>query len=580
MTERLSINLRSGLRLGLAAAAGLALAAAALPAAALTAGATYTVVLSKVNGDGTVTDVSSTSATADANGRITFALSNVPTTAQANFVVLTVKDASGNVVRKGISPAPPSGSSSLVGVNSLATAQAKAVLKALALAGSDDPVLAAFAMVLVRAPGLASQNVDDTSTDLYKLASGLKDAITGTGGFVSYMQANGATASQLATFRSRIVHNAASGTRDLGDYVAKFKDAVDTQATQGSAAADDLMSEAGAFLADILIDAADAAGIDLALVQGAFNAAGDVVDTTSIVNISQGVMKGMEAAIMGFFQRLAAMRLSREYTDAITLLGGSSQHAATYANAVASMAAAFTNVDKTYGDYWMDPDTYAATYLANNGGSLTDLDGDGDVDVDDAHMAIQQAIGQAFDNAWQAFQQAIRATNADVTAMRQDIAAALGVPESSLPPEVGRDEDWSNPGTQVNWAIPKVVAFSFAASHLAAGGTLTYTRGTEPIPSSMTWLDPDGDGNAGPRSDFVAQGIPPAFAALLGIEEDMAILTYRRWDQCRSAADPYQCDKLALKDFTQALGALAGRIGGVGFDEAKALVRLMQEPNL
>ena len=125
-----------------------------------------------------------------------------------------------------------------------------------------------------------------------------------------------------------------------------------------------------------------------------------------------------------------------------------------------------------------------------------------------------------------------------------------------------------------------MVAFSFAANHLAGGGTLAYVRGTEAIPASMTWLDPDNDGVAGPRNDFVAQGIPPAFAALLGIEEDMAILTYRRWDQCRNAADAYHCDQQALRDLSQALSALAGRISGVTADEAKALVRLMQEPNL
>lgn len=318
--------------------------------------------------------------------------------------------------------------------------------------------------------------------------------------------------------------------------------------------------------------------------QGAFNAAGDVVDQSPIANIKESVMQGMNGAVMGFFRRLAAMRLSREYTEAITTLGGSSQHAATYSSAVDAMITGFTNIDKKYGDYWMDPDTYVANYMSNN--TIVDKNGDGKTDAQDAHMMIQEAIGQEFNTVWQSFQQAIRASNADVSAMRQAIASALGVPESGLPNEVGKDVDWSS-GNLVNWPIPKVVAFTFAANHLAGGGTLTYTRGTEAIPASMGWFDPDNDGTPGPRTNFLADNdgdgqpdIPPAFAALMGMEEDVLILTFRRYDQCRTASDPYQCEKQALKDYMQSIGALAGRVGGVTADQTKALVRLMQEPNL
>ncbi|HKJ21999.1 MAG TPA: hypothetical protein VKA13_02840, partial [Gammaproteobacteria bacterium] len=87
--------------------------------AALTPGASYTVVLSKFNSDGTVSAVSSTSATADSNGKISFSLSDVPNAPATNFVLLQVKDANGNVVRQGIAAAPPAGSTNLVGINDL-----------------------------------------------------------------------------------------------------------------------------------------------------------------------------------------------------------------------------------------------------------------------------------------------------------------------------------------------------------------------------------------------------------------------------------------------------------------------------
>ena len=74
---------------------------------ALTAGATYTITIQKVNSNGTVSDYSNTTATADSNGKLIFTLSSMPTNADCYFLVFIVKDSTGTAQRKGFVPAPP-----------------------------------------------------------------------------------------------------------------------------------------------------------------------------------------------------------------------------------------------------------------------------------------------------------------------------------------------------------------------------------------------------------------------------------------------------------------------------------------
>lgn len=97
---------------------------------ALTAGGTFAIAIQKLNSNGTVSDYSTTSTTADSNGKLVFSFSSVPTNSDCNFLVITIRDSQGNVQRKGFVPAPPTGSTNLLGINALSTAQTNAVLAA------------------------------------------------------------------------------------------------------------------------------------------------------------------------------------------------------------------------------------------------------------------------------------------------------------------------------------------------------------------------------------------------------------------------------------------------------------------
>ena len=216
----------------------------------LTASTPYTITVYKMNNNGTLTSVTSTTATTDSSGKLSFSLSNMPTNSECNFIVFQITDGSGVVQRKGFAPAPPTGSTNLVGVNSLSTAQTNAIIAAAETLGSDDPIAAAFLLILLRSDAA-------TTTDAAILAALGKDAITGTGGFEDFLLTNGVTPGQFALLKSYLVYNPTSGKKTIADLTASFKAAVDAV---DSSTSKQEMQKAGGFMADVFMDAASGGG--------------------------------------------------------------------------------------------------------------------------------------------------------------------------------------------------------------------------------------------------------------------------------------------------------------------------------
>ncbi|MCX5909971.1 MAG: hypothetical protein NTY64_23045, partial [Deltaproteobacteria bacterium] len=177
-------------------------------AAPLTANAIYTITIQKMNSDGTVSDYSTSEATADSNGKLSFTLSSMPTNAECNFMVFIIKDANGNVVRRGFVPAPPAGSTNELGINNLSTSQTNAILSAGEKIGTDDPIAFAFLLTLLRSDGA-------TENDAITFAEMGKFAIVGTGGFEKTLESSGVTASQMASFKSYLIYNPTAGKKTI-----------------------------------------------------------------------------------------------------------------------------------------------------------------------------------------------------------------------------------------------------------------------------------------------------------------------------------------------------------------------------
>ncbi len=557
--ERIARGL-CGAMAGTALAVAVALAPVT-PAAALTAGESYTVVVSRINSDGSVTSLSSTSATADSGGKIGFDLSGLPTAEESHFLLLQVKDGSGTLVRQGIAPAPAGGDTNLVGVNALSDVQAKALRTVMTDNGTDDPLAAAFGLVFIRSANLAD-------SDIPGLSQMMATAIRGTDGMEAFLLNNGVSQAALDTFKDRIVYNGTAGTKDLSDYVAFFKTAVDS----GS---DDDLAKAAGLMGSILVDAGAEAGIDPQLLLAAFDAAGDANGLDAAMqSLSAGFQNSVQAAVTGFFTRIASIAIKKEYSDALATLGGSQALIDRFNAGVQSFISAQQQIEIQYGDYFMDPQAYLA---ANPG--VTEQD-------------VQQAIDAAFQSAWSTLQTAIRSTSSEISDMKNSVAQALGVGVGSLPSDLGQEYDFN--GNLVNWPIPQTVAVTWVAGLLNAGGSFGYTRDTTPVPANMQgWLDSDDDPNNGidgQRHDFTTMGMPAEFAALMGVMEDVQILENARYailDGGGGSEPTAQQRQQARLDFIDGLATVAGNISGttdgstsIGAAERKSLVRLMMEPSL
>ena len=396
--------------------------------AALTPGTIYTITIQKMNSNGTLTDVSTAEATADSDGKLSFSLTTLPTNSECNFIVFILKEADGTVVRRGFVPAPPAGATNLLGINSLSTAQTNAILSAGENIGTDDPIAFAYLITLLRSDGA-------TANDAVLFAELAKFAIVGTGGFESTLTSSGVTAAQLANFKSYLIYNPTAGKKTLRDLTASFKTAVDSG---DATTAKQELQKAGGFMADVFMDAASSAGIDYTLILVAHDGAGVVADAHNdiITQLTSTVQSSMNQSMTAFFQRIAAIKVKGEYTKALTTLSASGTQVDTFNSAVNTMMTSMAAIDSDYADFYNDPEAYCAA----QGKSFA---------------TVQAETSARYQAAFVAFQTAIAASNADITAMKSGVATAFGIDPSYLPSDFGTYRDFT--GTTKNWPIPQVV---------------------------------------------------------------------------------------------------------------------------
>ncbi|MCX5915787.1 MAG: hypothetical protein NTX30_03770 [Deltaproteobacteria bacterium] len=548
-------------------------------AAALTSGTVYTITIQKMNSNGTVSDFSTTEATADANGKLIFSLTSMPTNADCNFIVFIVKDANQVVQRKGFVPAPPAGYTNQLGINNLSTAQTNAILSAAEKIGTDDPIPFAYLITLLRSDG-ATENDALTFADMGKVA------IVGTGGFEDTLTTSGVTAAQLANFKSYLIYNPTAGKKTLRDLTASFKAAVDSG---DATTAKQELQKAGGFMADVFMDAASSAGIDYTLILVAHDAAGVVCEAHNeiVSQLSTNVQSSMNQSMSAFFQRIAAIKVKGEYTKALNTLEASGTQVDTFNNAVNAMMDAMAAIDSDYADLFNDP----AGYCTAHGKDFA---------------TVQQEVDARYQAAFAAFQTAIAASNADITAMKTNVATAFAIDPAWLPGDFGKYVDFT--GTQKNWPIPQVVMVNWmAAKVITTGGSLTYTRDTLTIPTQMQqWMGscsdptqffktaceatPGATWTAG-RRDYInpPMATPSAsFNAYLGLMEDIQIIENARYAIYSGGGNPtHEQEKANKLTFQERMGDAADRIGGttngttaITDAQKDAIIKLLMQPSM
>ncbi|MDP2600930.1 MAG: hypothetical protein Q8P84_09410 [Deltaproteobacteria bacterium] len=510
-------------------------------ASALDAGQRYKVTLSKVNSDGTVTDISTSAfITADSNGKLAFTFTDsVPTVADANWIVFTIKDAKGTVVRKGLGPAALSTETVECGVNGLSDVQAKAMIKCFADAGTDDPFYGMFGLMMLRSPTL-------TEADRNHICAGGHTVILGSGGVVDYLKIDlGVIPALYSTFGKKLVNNTASGSKDFSNYCAKFKGAVDNDNA-------DLTAEAGGFLADVTIDAANAAGLDVGLITTAMETAGEKADSNADFNaVSSAANAMMDQAISNFFKRLRSFKVKVEYGNAFTALNSSGDAVTRFNSAVDTMLTCFTNLEAKYRESFENQTVDTTT---------------------------QQAMNADFGACFTSFKTSIRSTDAEITAMKAACATPVG---GALSADYGKNRDFG--AAQVNQVIPATVLDNFVCTTITDGGSITYTRHDLEVPNFMKQWQ-------AAKSDFQTDlgGLNASFIVINEIKEDIQVIQASMWELFSGGAQPnFAAMKAAKKLMQDRLDAAADRIGGttngataLTTAQKKGIIKMILEPDI
>ncbi len=520
------------------------------PAWPLTVGEEYRITIEKINSDGSLTSGNDslelfTSAIADSDGKLSFSFTNgIPDNSSCNFMVVTISNSSDAVERRSLVPCPDAGKALPLGVSGVTQKQADALIAAFAEAGSDDPILAVFGFTIVRSEGI-------TAAELSTMADICYQGIAGTNGFVDDMTGKGVTATQLQTYRNKIISLLADP--DSG-YSKLLKDSVDVASTNDSTLEAAKRGEAAAKLLSYLMQAATAAGFSQDRIMEAFNAMGAIavpLITTAQNNgsLSAATAQSINSSVGGGIRKLGADRAIEKYTQALATLGASGSDLTTFTTAAdtlsSTMSNAFAEFDKVFN------------------GSETDT----------AVSAAQSTLDSTMTSAFNTFISSTAASNARLSTMITNIETALGNPGLGLS---SSNFQFFTTSGQSNWPIMMVIPTDWLSSIKTAGGSLSYTVDTLAIPANLS-------GSLGSRTDYSA--IPTPYRQLFEIQEDVMIREFKRFSDSSSASGDMATMNTVEKAFSDGLQTIIGNIGGttdgttpISTAQKAALVELMKSP--
>ncbi len=537
-----------------------------LDAVPLAGDTAYTITLQKLTSAGALETLDTSIGTTDAEGVLSFTLSNVPSKDEANFIFLTVTDNNGVVVRKGVAPAPPPNDNNATGLNYLSTKQADALIRAAEVIGSDDPIVGAYLFIILRSPGVSED-------DLENIALLGVDALTDEDlGFESYLLSHGVSQQQLADLKKCLIYNPDESKKTLRDFARNFFNSVEAI---DEASASEEMQKAGGFMAEVFLDAGICAGIDAGKILSAHDAAGDGADAGGhMALLSSGVLSSLETSMSTFNRRISIVRITAEYTNALNTLGASGVQVTQFLDGVNGMMESNADVDIEFSGYFMDRDAY----LADAG--MTDAE-------------VQEAMNQAYSEGWSQFQSDIAASDDDIAAMISQLEAAND--GLILPEGFGM---WINmEGNQQNWPVPQVVLMNWMADTTFDYGP----RDNTAIPDSMVpwmgscdntmyWDQASCVGNGGVwtpgRHNFDYTG-SDVFTAYMELQEDLNILQMKRSEIWMVNPDATGMERAANEElFLTAVQGLRDRISGnkagvsITAEQKDAIVKLLLPPQM
>ena len=503
-------------------------------ALALTPHTTFMVKLSTVSPAGRLMEAATTSGISDASGKLSFHFANVPTNSAARFLMVQVADGNGAIVRQAMVPASTPGGTINMGISEVTDRQAKAMLKTIADAGSDNPTPMMLLTSMVRSGAISDSDAQSFSPIARNAASA----------FETFMTANGVTAAQMTALKVGML-------TAMGDVAAKYRDAVN--AATPSLAADQRGAAMTAFtdaVAKAAVDAGIAANLmPLALDKAAKAAEGAAANTPMDTN----VIMAMKATLrMETAQRQLKAEMG-SYGTAMTAMGATAVQMQQLSTASKALGSAMMSAQANFEQMFADPANFpnAAAISAAESTMLTT-------------MQMMSANFTTTDAA---------APNSEITSMLNTMATRIGTMGGTMSGMtstalsgmgIGRMTTAAGNGLH-NWTVMMTAANNFVTADLP----LTYTPSTT-LTGQLAAL-----GGTPPTPPAFAQLADP-YKSLLELQYDLMLLNLinaRKLAQLGTT--PTQEQLAQLKEETLAMtAALKQNLSGITDAQKDVLVTL------
>ncbi len=539
-------------------------------AQALTVGEVYTISIEKINSDGTLTSGSTSlnltqTATADSDGKLGFSFtSTIPNNSTCNFLVVSITNSSNAVERRTVLPCPDDGKALAMGVSGVTNSQADAMIEAFSNAANDDPIVATFGFILVRSEGISA-------SEIVFMANLANQGINATNGYVSDMTSKGVTTTQIASYRKAIISKLADPNTG---YSKLMKDSVDVASLGDSTLEAAKRGEASAKLFSFLVESATTAGFSQDRVIEAFNAMGAIVVPLMATAVADGDLtaatkQSIDSSVGGGLQKLRADVGIEKYSQALTTLGATGADVTTFSSAAATMVTAMSAAFKTFDAVFTGSETDTAVSTAND------------------------VLSTAMNTAFTIFKTATAATDARLSTMISNIDTALG---GSSGLATSAFKFYNSDGSQTNWPMTMVITTDWLSALKTASGSISYTRDTTAIPSTVTWIGTCSNStylektscetaSATWTSGRTDSSYPTPYKQLFNIQQDIAILEFTRFSSQQSAGSDMSAQNTLEKALSDGLTVIRGNISGttngttaISTAEKKAIVELMKSP--
>lgn len=523
---------------------------------------THVVALERVESNGGVTEVERINADTNESGVLSFNFPRVENCNNANFYVLTVYDAAGNIQRRSLTAAPPPGENVLVGINRLSTAQTNTTLEGFIGAGTDSAFFAGMVTVLQRSPDIPEENMPE-------LAQGVKDVVLGSDG-VSDQVFEDLERSMMDQFDKAMLCNDKADEMDFSDYTTLMNKA------NGKASSEDanvVWQQGSGKMADIFVDAAEKVGMDATLILGAMNSAARLTSENAFIQklpLKERLVTKL--SIETFGNRLAFSNWINNYQSGIVVLGGSNE-----------LRERFLSISN---------DIEESLRIIYNENAMQFI-----TPNEESFTTILADMNAAFNGVYSDFIEDIESKKGDVANIKQALSDAIEAPSNILESIYGdtfglyyhasMNEEISSRDMQTwpRMTLPMSVATMYIADLIKNGGSLKYTPDNAKVPQNASWLNAgEGRREFKDLADTAAAEIVVAFEQL---KDDVAILSHRRLIQVIEAK--MEEDSLAVSvaqhQFVESLQDVRANLSGtlsaglsLSDKHKKALVSLLTYP--